>query len=76
MIHVVVFGKRQPRIGTVHRAGRSKYEVSDLALAATLKNVAEPYQVGVNIRIRVLDRIAHARLRRQVHDGVEAITTK
>ena len=47
--------------------------MSNLALATTLKNVTKPYEVGVNIRIRVLDRITHAGLRREVHDGIEAV---
>ena len=43
------------------------------SLPAALKDIPEPDKVGVNVSVRVLDGIPHARLGGEVHDGVEGI---
>lgn len=45
----------------------------DVAVAATLENVAESDEIRIDVHRRILDRIAHPRLRRHVHDCVEML---
>jgi hypothetical protein len=51
-----------------------RVEMPHLLLARRLENVAKTDEIGIDIRERVLKRIAHPGLRREVDDGVEALT--
>ena len=43
----------------------------DAVVTAALQHVQRAGQVAVGVGVRVLDRVAHARLRREVHDALE-----
>ena len=45
-------------------------------LAARFQDAIKPHQIAFHIRIRVGDRIAHTRLRRQVDDDAKAMPCK
>lgn len=47
-----------------------------LGVAAALQNVGKAHHIAFNVRMRVLQRIAHARLRRQMNDSVKLLTGK
>ena len=42
-------------------------------MATRLEDVVEADEVGVDVRLRVVDRVAHPRLRGEVHDDVEVV---
>src|SRR5690348_2219330 len=67
MIHVVAHRERQLLVGAVHRAGRGVDQMLDAIVAAGFEDVDEADQVGFHVGVRVLDRIAHAGLRGEVH---------
>ncbi len=73
MVHVVVHRERHARVGAVYRAGRRKDEVLHPAVAAAFQDVGEADDVGVDVGVRVLQRIAHAGLGGQVDDDVETL---
>lgn len=76
VIDVVAFGERELGIGAVHRAGGGKDEVPHPAVAAALEHVGEADEVGIDVGIGVLDRVAHPRLGGQVKDPVETVRGK
>src|SRR5579885_3245316 len=67
MIHIVVHGKRHARVGAVHRAGRGEDKVLDAVVAATLEHIEKAGDVGVNVGVRIDERVAHAGLRGEMH---------
>jgi len=72
MVDVVISRKRHDGIAAVDRAGGGIKQVADRKVAAGLEDVEESSQVGVEIGIRVLNRIAHTGLGRKVDDIVGA----
>ena len=43
---------------------------------ASLENVAESNQVGIDVGLGMGDRVSHSRLRRQMHHGIELLFLK
>ena len=72
VLGVLVHRERHLRVGAVDGAGRGEDQVLDLVVTATLQDVQRADQVAVGICMGVLDGIAHARLRGQVHHALEA----
>ena len=71
MIHVLVHAERHLRVRAVHRARRCEHQVLDAVVTAALQHVQRARQVAVGVGVRVLDRVAHAGLRREVHDAAD-----
>src|SRR5690606_37823605 len=65
--------ERHLRVRPVHGARRREHEVLDAVVAAALEHRKGAGDVAVGIRERRLDAVAHAGLRREVHDPVEAL---
>ena len=63
-------------VAAVNRARRSIHEVPHRMVPAGFEYIIEADDVALDIDVRILDRIAHARLRRQVDDDVEPILFK
>ncbi len=59
----------QLAITAIHRATGGIHQVLHPVVAATLKNVAETYQVALDVGRWVLQGVTHPRLSREVHDG-------
>ena len=74
VIHVVVHGEREPRVRPVDGARRREDQVLDGLVSTPLENVEEPDEVRVHVGARVLQRVADAGLRRQVHDADGLVT--
>ena len=68
----VLHRERQLAVGAVDRARRGIDEVLDATVAAGLEHVDEADQVRLDVRVRIGQRIAHARLRRQVDHALRA----
>jgi hypothetical protein len=65
-------GKRHPGIGSIYGAGGSIDKMFDPMLPTPLQNVHEPYDIAVNVCIRVLEGVAHARLACKIDDDIKA----
>ena len=48
----------------------------DAAMSRELQQIEMPDQVGLNIGMRVFERIAHARLRAEMDDPVESLVVE
>ena len=48
----------------------------DPAMAGTLEEIHEPHDIGVDIGMRILQGMAHAGLRREIHDGIVMVGRK
>src|SRR5438093_6402687 len=70
MIDGRVLRERLPRVQTVDRARGRKDQVLDSVVAATLQDVLEAEDVGVDVGVGVFHRVAHAGLRREMHDAL------
>jgi hypothetical protein len=72
MIDVLGLDERHRRVGAVDRTRRGVDQVLDAGVAAAFDHVQESGDVALHIDMRILGRIAHAGLRRQMHDAAEA----
>src|SRR5215210_703053 len=67
MVDILMHGKRQARIGAVNRGGGRKHKMSAAVVPAPLEHIEKALDVGVDIGLRVDQRVAHTRLRREMH---------
>ena len=67
MVDIVVDRERHLGVGAVDRAGRGIDQVPAPLVPAALQHVEEADEVGVDIGVRVLERVAHAGLGREMH---------
>ena len=72
-VDAVLLGERNLLVAAVDRAGAGVDEVLDRVVAAGLEHVEEAYQVALEVGARVLDGVADARLRGEIHDDIEAV---
>ena len=72
-VHAVLLGERHLLVAAVDRAGAGVDQVLDRVVAAGLEHVEEADEVALEVGARVLDGVADARLRREVHNNVEAV---
>jgi len=72
----VVHRERDLGVGTVHAGRAGVDEVLDLVVTAAFEQVGEADQVGLHIRVRILQRVAHAGLRGEMDDAVEGVFLK
>src|ERR1700730_3113642 len=71
MIDIVVYRKWQVRVGAIDRARRGKDEMLGSTMASALENVEKAGEIGVQISVRILQGVANAGLRREMHDRSE-----
>jgi hypothetical protein len=73
VIDVVVDRERHLRVRPIDGARRGKNKVLDAGLPASLQDVAESDEVGIDVGSRVLQRVADARLRTHVDDRLRSL---
>ena len=73
MIDILMHGERHLRIRAVHRAGRRVDEMLGAVVPAAFEDVGEADDVAVDVRERILQRVAHARLRCEVNHASELL---
>ena len=71
VVHAVVLGKRHHRVAALHAAAAGIHQVLHTVVAAAFEHVHEADDVAVDVGVRVLQRIAHAGLRRQMDDDID-----
>src|SRR2546428_7775452 len=76
MIGVVMLGERLSGVEAVDRTAGCEHEVFDVRVPATLEDVLKAEDVALDVRERILDRIAHAGLRGEMDDASRALLTK
>jgi hypothetical protein len=77
MIDIVVYGKRQARVGAIDRTGGGKDEVLGFTMPASFQNIEEPGEIGVELGVGILQRVTDTSLRGKMHDRSEfAISQK
>ncbi len=76
VVDVIVHRERHRGVGAVDGAGTGVDQVLHAVVPAALQDVAETDQVGVDIGRRVLQRVAHPGLGRQVHHPLRAMLAK
>ncbi len=72
MIHVLVHAERHRRVGTVHARRRGVREVLHAVVPAALQHVHEADHVAVDVGVRILDRVPHSGLCREVDHLLES----
>ena len=76
MVDGLILGERQRVARPVH-AGRGRvHEVRDARVAAAFDHVTERRQVVPEIRLRIDERVAHARLRGEMNDVRERVVAE
>jgi hypothetical protein len=71
MIDVLMHSEGHFGICAIHRARRCIHEMLDAVVPTTLENVRKAHHIAVDVCERILERIAHAGLRSQMHDALE-----
>jgi hypothetical protein len=61
VIDVVVYGKRQARVGAIDRTGGGEDEVLGFTMPASFQNIEEPGEIGVEIGMGILQRVTPQR---------------
>ena len=61
MVDVLVHAEGHRRVGAVDRARRGKDEMLDAVVAAALQHVQRADDVGIDVGVRVFQRVADAR---------------
>ena len=73
MIDVLGLDERHVRVRAIDRTGRCIHQMLDAAAPASLDHVQESGHVALHVDVRILRRVAHAGLRREVHDPVKPL---
>ena len=76
MVHRLPLVKRQVAVAAVDRAARGIHQVANAVVTASLQDVAEPHQIALDVGRRVLKRVAHPCLGRQIHHHFRAFLGK
>ena len=71
MIDVLIDGERHVRVGAVDRTGGRVDQVLDAVVAAPFDDVQKAGHIAVDVDMRIVDRMAHARLRGEMDHAVE-----
>jgi hypothetical protein len=67
MIGDAVHRERHVGVGPVYRAGRGVHKVLDAIVPAAFEHVQRAADVAAHVGVRILQRVAHARLGCQMH---------
>src|SRR5258708_17587328 len=73
MINIVRSKKRNAGVGAIDGGGRGVNQMPASCVPATFEHVEEACKVGVEIGIRIDQRMTHASLRSEMHDIGEAM---
>ena len=76
IVHAVVCREWHLLVATINATRRSIDQVCDGIVATSFQNIVEAYHITHNVSIRILYRIAHARLSSQIHYHVKLILSK
>ena len=76
LVGAVIFGKRRFGVFAVHRRRAGVHQMLHRMLAAGFQNMGHAQQIGLCISMRILDRVAHPGLRRQVNHRIRALFGK
>jgi hypothetical protein len=76
MIDIIVYGKRQARVGAIDRTGGGKDEVVGFTMPASFQNIEESSEIGVEIGVGILQRVTDTGLRGKMHDRSEFAVAK
>ncbi len=68
MIDIVLHRKRQFGVGAVDRGGRREQQMLAAVVAAAFQHVDEAFEIGIDIGVGMFERIANARLGREMDD--------
>ena len=68
--------KRHGRIGTVNRAGGSKNEMLYAVVPAAFQEIYKSNEIGINVSIRIFDRVSDPRLGGHVHNRIKRLPGK
>ena len=72
MVDVVGLPERQPRVAAVDARAAGIDQVLHRVVPARLEDVEEAGDVRADVLVRIRQRVAHAGLRREVDDAIEA----
>src|SRR3974390_2404565 len=76
MIDIVRGGERHFSIGAVDRRRGSIEEMATVVVTATFQNIAEADEIGIDIGVWIDQRVANARLRREMHNKGKPMLAK
>ena len=76
VVNVVVHRERHRRIGPVDRTRRGIGQMLDVLVAAPFEDVHEAHEVAADVGLRVLQRVTHSGLGREVDHLVELVLRK
>lgn len=71
VVHIISRGQRHFLIQSVHAGAGGVGQVPDLVVAAALQYIGESDDIAIDIRLRVDEAVAHARLCGQVDYGIK-----
>ena len=70
MIDIIRFAKRHGGVGSINTGTASIGEMAYLEMAAIFENILEPQNIAINVSLRIVDRMAHAGLGREVDNEI------
>lgn len=76
MIDIVMHREWHARICAIHRTGRGIHQVLDAVMAAAFQDVHKTQQVGIDVSVRIFQRVTHPCLRSQIHDALRLIANE
>ena len=76
MVDAVVLRERHAGVAAIHARTAGIHQMRHLVVTAAFEDVHEADDVGVDVGVRILQRIAHAGLRGQMHHAVELLACK
>ncbi len=76
MIDIVLLGKRDLLVRAVDRTGRSIHKVGRLFFVSLFDKVRKTDNIALDIQLRVLQRVSHTCLRRQMDDRTSLFLKK
>src|SRR5437870_1831242 len=76
MINVVGSTKRHSAVGAIDGGGRGINEMPASRVPTTLEHIEKTGKIGMGVGMRIDQRMTHAGLRSQMHDGGKTIGGK
>src|SRR5262249_38300250 len=76
MIDIVMDRERQMRVAAIHRTRGRKNQMTGFAMPTTLEDVEKTGKIGIEISVRILQRITDAGLGGQMHHWPELAVCK
>ena len=73
MVDVLMHAERHLGVGAIDRARRRINQMLDAVMTAALEDVQEADQVGIDIGVRIVERVADAGLRGEMQDALRLV---